>query len=818
MDNMFADLIPQGQPANANMFADLIPQPEVPESTFWHSLGENPQQKNFPNVKEEGSMLPVEVTYNPDGTVDSSRINWNQPLTHLAQGIGDLYRQAEVNTSGNVTSENAVPDASPASINAMVALSGMPAATRIGASAIDNTLTPMAKRIAQITDGGLAGETNPNSFWASNSSVSKSPAATPSPIDAQVLKDTSQKAYKFAEDQGGGLNAGFTGDVRTHLEDAKIQPVGQKPLTNSAEAFNNKIDELMPVEGESWTLDDYEKFDKLLTREKVNQMDGFAHTPDSRALSIAQQKIRDRLQSLSESDVTGGKAGFDALTQDAIPVWSAKTKMDDLESIINRANAMDNPSIAMRTGFRNLMLNNGKMASYPAEVQSLIVKAAKQGKVDDLLGVLGSRLNAIGAGAVGGIPGEIAGHIVSSGFRGIRNNLINNRASDVMDALTEPLRPIVEKYQNPISPPVTPPAPPMLALSAPQVTNVTNTYGQIVPVTPASRGIIGQSPSTLAEQTPAANAASNDWAAQSQSEMGSQLGTQRAAGNENANFQPNELTALQRSQQVARMDYEKSMAQKAAQDAAPPVTAASTGGKTIEDIISGNADRNDLGTMASVFMNLGKNQSGNLSTRGATALGLAGATGMAMKQNTPAPKPAMSQPAKYQTMDDLVKSIPELQPPTVPPSFQSEEGFRNKVYTDPTGHKTVGIGFNMDSGIARDVWKQAGIQKDFNDVRSGKQQINQDEAQQLLTKSYGIAQDDIKKLVPNVDSLSPKAQEGLHQLAFQHGYSALKNGLPGVIASANQGNMTAAAGRLLASDYAKRYKDRAMRIARMLAG
>ncbi len=138
------------------------------------------------------------------------------------------------------------------------------------------------------------------------------------------------------------------------------------------------------------------------------------------------------------------------------------------------------------------------------------------------------------------------------------------------------------------------------------------------------------------------------------------------------------------------------------------------------------------------------------------------------------------------------------------------------MYTDTTGHKTVGIGFNMDSKIARDVWKSAGIDKDFNAVRSGNQQITEIEAQQLLGKSYEIAQHDIKKLVPNIEQLPAKAQEALTQLAFQHGYSALKGALPGVITSANQGNMQAAAARLLASDYGKKYKNRALRLARMM--
>ena len=34
------------------------------------------------------------------------------------------------------------------------------------------------------------------------------------------------------------------------------------------------------------------------------------------------------------------------------------------------------------------------------------------------------------------------------------------------------------------------------------------------------------------------------------------------------------------------------------------------------------------------------------------------------------------------------------------PRVKIEEGFRSNVYTDSTGHKTIGYGFNLDAGIS----------------------------------------------------------------------------------------------------------------------
>lgn len=184
------------------------------------------------------------------------------------------------------------------------------------------------------------------------------------------------------------------------------------------------------------------------------------------------------------------------------------------------------------------------------------------------------------------------------------------------------------------------------------------------------------------------------------------------------------------------------------------------------------------------------------------------------------------------TIDDVLRNVEEeaekkktLKVPAktqkpqsslIPESFEKEEGKKDLVYKDTNGNRTIGVGFNMDSGIARNIWKEAGIQKDFNAVRNGKQKITDAEAQKLFSKSYEIANSDIKSLVPNFDSLGKNQQEALTHLSYQYGKPRLKEALPGVIAMAKSGNMQGAAARLLASEYGKKYKKRAAKLARML--
>jgi GH24 family phage-related lysozyme (muramidase) len=250
-------------------------------------------------------------------------------------------------------------------------------------------------------------------------------------------------------------------------------------------------------------------------------------------------------------------------------------------------------------------------------------------------------------------------------------------------------------------------------------------------------------------------------------------------------------------------------------------------------------------TLGSFITALG---TGNLALAGGVASGVGAANVAARAMTNPtfvrwlaknADKPVSAVPAALnqlaqqadsagdEDLKEVVKSIPipESQPPAepdaatkteIPVSFQSEEGVRDKVYKDTTGNRTIGVGFNMDSGIARNVWKEAGIKKDFNAVRNGKEKITEEESKKLFEKSYSIAVDDARALVPNFDQLGENQKEALTHLAYQHGRSSLKEKLPGVLAMANAGNTQGAAARLLASDYGKTYKKRAKNLARML--
>lgn len=153
---------------------------------------------------------------------------------------------------------------------------------------------------------------------------------------------------------------------------------------------------------------------------------------------------------------------------------------------------------------------------------------------------------------------------------------------------------------------------------------------------------------------------------------------------------------------------------------------------------------------------------------------------------------------------------------TAPPSLEHAEGKRAKAYTDTTGNRTVGVGFNMDTPSARRLWKQAGVDADFEAVRSGKQQLSEEQIKRLYDTSVANAQSDLEDIYPEYTGLGKNQQEALLHLSYQLGAPKLSE-FKGVLGALKAGNHKLAGKRLLHSKYARQVPQRAVRLANMLA-
>lgn len=156
-----------------------------------------------------------------------------------------------------------------------------------------------------------------------------------------------------------------------------------------------------------------------------------------------------------------------------------------------------------------------------------------------------------------------------------------------------------------------------------------------------------------------------------------------------------------------------------------------------------------------------------------------------------------------------LQALPELSEMT-----KRNEGLRLNSYPD-MGGRSVGYGFNMDSGIAKRSWDMAGVQSNFNDVYNGHASITLQEAEALGRVSKQIALRDVVDLFPEFADYSEARQMALLDMSYQMGKGGL-SGFKKARAAIDKGNWTTAAREILKSKYAKQTPNRANRIARML--
>lgn len=272
-------------------------------------------------------------------------------------------------------------------------------------------------------------------------SLSKFEGAVPS----EAVKNSSQNAYKYSENVGGVLHPdNFTNNVLDMIDEAKPQPLPGGGYTDTQKALLNSLNDYAGMRDHPMTLEQFQNFDKSLTAKESAAMKDFVPTDNSRIIGQLQDKIRDRLKNLKDSDVIGGKEGFNALTEDAIPLWSAHTKISDLEDLINRANGTLNPAQAQKSALNNL-INSPKFNQYPAATQQAIRKAAQRGSADELLGMIGSRLNPIVSNT---LTGKVINTVTAGAARKVKNAIQNEKSAKILSSLTDPVRGSVERFST----------------------------------------------------------------------------------------------------------------------------------------------------------------------------------------------------------------------------------------------------------------------------------------------------------------------------------------------------------------------------------
>ena len=213
--------------------------------------------------------------------------------------------------------------------------------------------------------------------------------------------------FKKAEALGSNLPSEIADQFRmkvlSHLSlDGEAKLYSSNPV---AERLTKNIQDFI---GQPLSFNTAKQIDDALGDLAYDTMDNFGKlsSQGKRFLDL-QVALRDSMDSVPDNEIV----------REARKYWSASLRMREIERIIEKAQSKEQPVTALKNGFSNLLNRGDKLKGYSAEEIKAIEHAAKTGVVTDVIKLAGSGLVPLAsgaAGAIGGIPGSLAGYLAGT--------------------------------------------------------------------------------------------------------------------------------------------------------------------------------------------------------------------------------------------------------------------------------------------------------------------------------------------------------------------------------------------------------------------
>jgi hypothetical protein len=305
---------------------------------------------------------------------------------------------------------------------------------------------PAAAKIAATPPGDLAPGVPANQMMprAAPSEPTAPSTTTAAPEAERILasaKSVANQHYDIAK--ANGQDSSYTPQSVGRMVDAVDSAAPQGPgerAVGGENAVTRLQRDMQPLRDQPLTLADVQRMDERMSDHITEELRA-GRNKVAGQLEDIQQKWREQADGVTADDVTGGQAGFQALDP-ARKAWSQYRKMSDVMLMKERADMTQNPTTSYQTAVRNFVTGKGSRG-WTAEEKAALQASADRGAIGGTLHLLGSRLlphvgGAVGA-SVGGIPGFIAGEVVTHGLgasaRNVANTMQTGRVNRAMGVL-----------------------------------------------------------------------------------------------------------------------------------------------------------------------------------------------------------------------------------------------------------------------------------------------------------------------------------------------------------------------------------------------
>ena len=184
------------------------------------------------------------------------------------------------------------------------------------------------------------------------------------PQASNQLRQAANPFYKKFTESGGVYSNKLTNEIADLAENLKSQGIAGS--TKAADdALNTSLDFYSSLKGKSLKPEDIQKLDQSFA-DDVARFNKAGEYNFGRILNNLKYEFRDRAFN-PEKVSNYVKSGNPQAVQDLIEgnrLWAQSYKAKDIEKILQKAQGVENPQTSIRTGLKNLLANDKKMATY----------------------------------------------------------------------------------------------------------------------------------------------------------------------------------------------------------------------------------------------------------------------------------------------------------------------------------------------------------------------------------------------------------------------------------------------------------------------
>lgn len=271
----------------------------------------------------------------------------------------------------------------------------------------------------------------------------------PQVMSAEEIRKKGSGLFKLAEQQGGNLKPQFMDDYVDEISKMTPQTKIGKAMEGESPVAK-MVTSLEPFRGQPLSFESAKEADEILGNLAYKNVDNFGKLDNNgRQFLDMQRTLRNMIEQAPDTAFENGREGFET-AKEARKYWAAHLRMRDVERIIENANSYEQPSTAIKSGFRTLLRKAAKNG-YSKEEIGAMKKAQKSGLVTDFFKIAGSALGPIGAGVAGGAAAGPLGtlayfpaYALQQGSKKIANMRQFGRANKVTQAIAKRVQNVPE--------------------------------------------------------------------------------------------------------------------------------------------------------------------------------------------------------------------------------------------------------------------------------------------------------------------------------------------------------------------------------------